>query len=164
MKKSAFLASVLGLSMFVACSGGGSTEQKEEAVTTEAAPATEEVVQKEVTPSDDYMSDKGIGPVTSITLGETIDQGMVKKGEELYNQMCTACHKPDVKFIGPAQKGILNRRSPEWVMNMILNPQEMLEKNEYAKNLLKEYNNVPMTNQGLTEEQARDIVEYFRTL
>lgn len=160
MKKSAFLASVLGLSMFVACSGG-STDQKEEATTTEAAPATE-VVKEEAT--DDFMADKGIGPVTSVTLGEEVDQEMANKGKELYNQMCTACHKPDVKFIGPAQKGVLDRRSPEWVMNMILNPQEMLEKNDYAKALLKEYNNVPMTNQGLTEEQARSIVEYFRTL
>lgn len=164
MKKSAFLASVLGLSMFVACSGGG-TEQKEEATAPEVAPATEEVVKEEApAASDDFMADKGIGPVTSVTLEETVNQEMAKKGEELYNQMCTACHKPDVKFIGPAQKGVLDRRSPEWVMNMILNPQEMLEKNEYAKNLLKEYNNVPMTNQGLTQEQARSIVEYFRTL
>ena len=164
MRKVAFLASVLGLSMFAACSGGGSSEQKEEAVVTETEATTTEVAKEEAPASDDFMADKGIGPVTSVDLGATIDEEMAKKGEQLYNQQCTACHKPDVKFIGPAQKGVLNRRSPEWVMNMILNPQEMLEKNEYAKNLLKEYNNVPMTNQGLSREQARETVEYFRTL
>ena len=162
MKKSAFLASLFGMSLVLACSGG-STEQTEKIVASESSTAAK-FVKEEAPVSEDFMSDKGIGPVTAVVLDEAVNQEMAKKGEELYNQMCTACHKPDVNFIGPAQKGILSRRSPEWVMNMILNPQEMLEKNEYAKNLLKEYKNVPMTNQGLSREQAREIVEYFRTL
>ena len=66
--------------------------------------------------------------------------------------------------IGPAIEGILNRRSTEWVMNMILNPTEMLEKDPQAKKLLKEYNNVYMYNQHLIEEEVREIIEYFRTI
>ncbi len=75
-----------------------------------------------------------------------------------------ACHKPDKKFIGPAPKGILAKRSPEWVMNMILNPEEMVQKDPIAKALLVEYNGSPMANQGLTEAEARQVLEYFRTL
>ena len=47
---------------------------------------------------------------------------------------------------------------------MILNPDEMVQKNEIAKKLLMEFNGSPMANQNLTEEEARAVVEYFRTL
>jgi len=158
MKKSFKLLGIFGLAALVSC--GGSTEQKEESAEAEATPVVEEVVEAVAA---DFMLDKGIGPVTTVTFDEAVNAEMAEAGKVLYGQMCTACHKPEVKFIGPAQKGVLNRRSPEWIMNMIINPQEMLEKNEAAKALLVEYNNVPMTNMGLTEEQARSIVEYFRT-
>jgi hypothetical protein len=61
-------------------------------------------------------------------------------------------------------KGIYDRRSPAWVMNMILNPTEMLAKDETAIALLKEYNNVMMLNQNLSQEETRALAEYFRTL
>ncbi|WP_340154151.1 c-type cytochrome, partial [uncultured Winogradskyella sp.] len=81
-----------------------------------------------------------------------------------YTKMCTACHKADKKFIGPAPTGILSRRSPEWVMNMILNPEEMIKQDPLAQDLLLEFNGAPMANQHLTEEEARAVLEYFRTL
>jgi hypothetical protein len=71
---------------------------------------------------------------------------------------------PDRKLIGPAMSGLYERRSPEWVMNMLLNPTEMLKQDPIASALLKEYNNVMMLNQNLSEEEARAISEYLRTL
>lgn len=138
--------------------GGGSKESAEG----EAAPPPNSMVEKaeEVDP----MDDKGIGPVSSVEFGSKIDMDLAKKGEELYGQMCTACHRQDQDFIGPTPKGIMERRSPEWIMNMILNPEEMVQKNKIAKDLLIKYNGAPMANQDLTEEQARAVLEYFRTL
>ncbi|MCF6353280.1 MAG: cytochrome c [Cyclobacteriaceae bacterium] len=159
MKKITHVLGIISLAAVISC--GGNTKKNEETQTEDTKPIVEEAKVEEPV---NFMEDKGIGPITSVTLNETVDEEMVKAGEVLYNQMCSACHKVDVKFIGPAQKGVLERRSPEWVMNMILNPQEMLEKNETAKALLAEYNNVPMTDMGLSEEQARSIIEYFRTL
>ena len=112
----------------------------------------------------DLLANKGIGPVQEVTLGDEIDPEMANAGKAIYMQMCTACHKPDRKFIGPAPKGILERRSPEWVMNMILNPEVMIQKDPIAKQLLIEYNGAPMANQNLSREQARQVLEYFRTL
>ena len=89
---------------------------------------------------------------------------MALKGEEVFKAKCTACHKIGKKFIGPAPNKILERRTPEWVMNMILNPEEMTQKDPLAKQLLIEFNGSPMANQGLTEKEARSILEYFRTL
>ena len=47
---------------------------------------------------------------------------------------------------------------------MIINPSEMLKKDPTARALLKEFNGVLMTEQQVTEEEARKILEYFRTM
>ena len=102
--------------------------------------------------------------MTSVELTAEIDQAMVTHGQEIYNKMCTACHRPNKKFIGPAQAGVMERRTPEWIMNMILNPEGMMQKDPLAKELLAEFNGAPMANQNLTQEEARAVLEYFRTL
>ena len=109
----------------------------------------------------DYMNDKGVGPITSLELGE-LDTALAGKGKEVYKAKCTACHKISKRFVGPGLKGVTQRRSPEWIMNMILDPERMVVENEAAKQLLMEYN-APMANQNLTEDEARAILEYFRT-
>lgn len=107
------------------------------------------------------MDDKGVGPVESIELDE-IDQALVKNGENLFITKCSACHKIDKRFVGPALKGVTQRRAPEWIMNMILDPDKMVKENPTAKQLLAEYIS-PMANQSLTQDEARAILEYFRT-
>jgi mono/diheme cytochrome c family protein len=108
-----------------------------------------------------YPDNKGIGPVKSVKLGK-IDEKLVAKGKELYKANCTACHKIKKKYIGPGLKGVTQRRSPEWIMNMIMNSKEMLEKDPIAKALIAEYN-APMAQQQLKEEEVRAILEYLRT-
>ncbi|MFK7811596.1 MAG: cytochrome c [Maribacter sp.] len=149
---------------------GGKEEKKKEGFSVDRTKATETPVKAEpvtdATPASARidLSNKGVGPITSITLNADIDEALAKKGEEVYNQMCLACHRVGKKFIGPAPDGILERRSPEWVMNMILNPEGMVKEDPLAKDLLMEFNGAPMANQGLTEEQARSVLEFFRTL
>ena len=149
---------------------GGKEEKKKEGFSVDRSKTTEEPVKAEpaidVAPASARidLSSKGIGPITAVTLNPEIDEALAKKGEEVYNQMCLACHRVGKKFIGPAPDGILERRSPEWVMNMILNPEVMIKEDALAKELLMEFNGAPMANQGLTEEQARNILEFFRTL
>lgn len=110
----------------------------------------------------DPMNSKGVGPITSVTLGE-LDNALVTEGETIFKAKCTACHKISKKFVGPALKGITERRTPEWIMNMALNPEGMVAEDPIAKQLLLEYNGAPMANQNLTEEEARALLEYFRT-
>lgn len=118
---------------------------------------------EEIIEEVDPMTNIGIGPVKQIDFIE-LDSSLVEKGEAIYKEKCTACHNIDVKLIGPPQAGILKRRTPEWVMNLMLNTSEMLKKDPTARRLYLEYNKVPMTNQGLTEEEARSVLEYFRTI
>src|SRR5690554_2490362 len=105
------------------------------------------------------MSTKGVGPITSvdIDLNGPIDEAMAAKGKEVYDMNCTACHHPYDKFVGPPQEGVLERRTPEWVMNMIMDPEGMVQNDPLAKELLIEFNGSPMSNQGITEEEARAL-------
>ena len=112
----------------------------------------------------DPMENKGIGPISEVKLNANVDQAMAEKGKDIYNRLCTACHKPTEKFIGPAPKGALEPGPAEWGMNMILNPEQMVKEAPIAKKLLMEFNGSPMANQNLTQEEARAVLEYFRTL
>lgn len=107
---------------------------------------------------------KGYGPIKSISIDKEVNTTLATKGEKIYKSKCTACHKLGKKFIGPDLTNVTKRRSPEWIMNMVLNPMEMVQKDELAKKLLMEFNGAPMANQNLTEEDARAVLEYFRTL
>ena len=137
--------------LITSCGGEGKKEEKVSAPVEEQKAAVE----------TDPMKDKGVGPITSITLGE-IDQKMADEGKAVFLAKCSACHKISKRVVGPALVGVTTRRSPEWIMNMILNPEKMVAENPIAKKLLAEYV-APMANQNLTEAEARLILEYFRT-
>lgn len=107
------------------------------------------------------LSDKGVGPISELSLDE-IDQVLVSTGKAVFEAKCTACHKMDKRFVGPQLRGVTERRSPEWIMNMILDPDRMVKENKIARDLLGEYL-APMANQSLTKDEARAVLEYFRT-
>ena len=159
---------LLTVAFIISCGG----EEKKPATTTKAKKAAvkkapENATQTKTTSTNDDMIDlnnKGIGPVKSVTLAATIDQAMADNGQQIFKNKCSSCHKINKKFIGPNPTGILERRSPEWIMNMILNPGEMVQKDPIAKQLLIQFNGSPMANQNLTQEDARAVLEYFRTL
>jgi len=110
------------------------------------------------------MDNKGVGPIKSVNFADEIDTDLAAKGQKIFSTICVACHMAEQRLIGPALKDVFERRSPEWVMNMILNPDGMLKEDPIAKALLKEYNNAVMLNQNLSEEDARALSEYLRTL
>ena len=112
----------------------------------------------------DALENKGVGPITNVILEDKVNISMANSGEKLFNQLCTSCHIINEDYIGPAMSGILDRRSPEWIMNMILNPIQMLEEDPIAIELLEKYNFEYMYNQNLLEEEAREILEYFRLI
>jgi hypothetical protein len=112
----------------------------------------------------DALENKGVGPIINVILEDKVNISMANSGEKLFNQLCTSCHIINEDYIGPAMSGILDRRSPEWIMNMILNPIQMLEEDPIAIELLEKYNFEYMYDQNLLEEEAREILEYFRLL
>ena len=150
MKTINLIAAAAMLVMFASCGGD---EPKQEG----SAAAPESMVKKEA-PGKDL----GVGPIKSVELGE-IDPALVATGLATFEAKCTACHKMGKRFVGPDLTDVYDRREPEWIMNMILDPELMVKENEAARQLLMEYS-APMANQNLTEEEARGVLEYFRTL
>jgi mono/diheme cytochrome c family protein len=164
------MKSLAAIAIVTLISCGGKEEKKKDGIQIGQKPAAtetqkEEPAVSETKPSETIdLTNKGVGPIKSVELGATVDQAMAAKGMEVYKTKCMACHKVDKKFIGPAPTGILERRTPEWIMNMILDPEGMTQNDPLAKALLVEFNGSPMANQHLTEEEARQVLEYFRTL
>ena len=108
-------------------------------------------------------SEFGIGPVKEEMKLAPIDNNLVTKGKQIFDTKCVSCHKFDSRLVGPPLKDVTKRRRPEWIMNQILNPAEMIEKDKISKELFAQYL-VPMTFQDITIDDARAILEYFRAV
>lgn len=150
---------ILSVFLILFATACGEKEEKEQPKLSD--PETVEEA-KTTTAEVSNLDNKGVGPVKSVEIGADIDAAMATQGAELFKNMCSACHKMDKKFIGPELAGVTERRTPEWIMNMILNPEKMIKEDPIAKKLLVESNMAVMANQGLTQEEARAILEYFR--
>ncbi len=108
------------------------------------------------------INSKGIGRFKDVKLTHPLDQDMIAKAGVIYNSKCIACHKlTQEKLVGPGWKGITNNRQPEWIMNFITNTQVMLDKDLLAQSDLITCV-VRMPNQDLSDEQARQMLEFMR--
>ena len=109
-----------------------------------------------------FEVENGIGPVKEVVVLGAIDRTLAAKGKGLFEAKCSMCHKMDTTYVGPSLGEVTTRRTPAYIMNMILNPQEMVEHHPIAKQLLAARMSF-MANQNLTVEEARAVVEYLRT-
>ncbi len=110
-----------------------------------------------------WQVDHGIGPITAPVVLAPIDAHLAKVGKESFDIRCGSCHKPSERYVGPALGGVVGRRTPEYVMNMMLAPDSMVARHPEAKKLFATFM-LQMPNLGLTPEQAREVLEYLRTL
>lgn len=143
------MALAVCLSVLVGCGGSSQSDDSGKSSSTKPKAAAQ------------GDSKKGIGPIKEIALGP-IDDTVVAHGKEIFDTKCSACHKFEERYVGPALAGITERREPEWIMNMILNPDEMIKNDEQAKALFTEYL-TPMTFQNVSQEEAEAILTYFRS-
>ena len=144
------LAAILILFPFTGCSGGDDSRQQDNTT-------------QQTSGLTDFQLEHGIGPIQEPVELDDLDQELASQGKEVFEQKCSACHKPTERYIGPALGDVLDRRTPAYVMNMMMNPDEMTKKHPEARKLLQEYMS-PMPYQNVSKEQARAIVEYFRTI
>lgn len=108
------------------------------------------------------INSKGIGRFQDIKLTHPLDEDMIARAQVIYNAKCFACHKlTSEKLVGPGWKGVTDRRTPEWIMNFITNTQVMLDKDLEAQSLMVTCV-VRMPSQDLSDEQAREMLEFMR--
>jgi cytochrome c len=106
--------------------------------------------------------DKGVGPVKEVKL-DPLNQKLANEGKAIFSSKCTVCHSLDQKIIGPPLRNVTKTRTPEYIMNMILNPTNMEKEDPVVKELHKQYIATPMTDQKFTQDQARSLLEYLRS-
>lgn len=142
--------------VLIACGGNGGrkTDSTSPAATPTKIKSTDEML--------DYKTEgsKGVGAITSFT-HKPFDAQLANKGVELFVSKCAMCHGFDRTLVGPSLDGVVKRRTPEWIMNMMLDPATMLDKDPDAQALSKEFAS-PMISLGLQQEEARAILEYLR--
>ena len=101
---------------------------------------------------------RGVGPAKTVALDAALNEEMIARGKAIYEMKCQACHRLDgQRVVGPGWKGLSERRKPEWIINMIVNVDEMLGTDEEAQKLLEEYL-TKMQNQNVSVDEARDIL------
>ncbi|MFK7048613.1 MULTISPECIES: cytochrome c family protein [Flavobacterium] len=147
---------MLGLTILFSCG-------KKEGKVDDFSKPTEKQVVKEGSDSDasSYDPNRGEGKFDKIELG-ALDLKKATEGEKVSAVKCISCHKiTDEKLVGPGWKGVTERRKPEWIMNFITNPDPMIDKDPELQAQL-EICLVRMPNQGLTDDDARNILEYMR--
>lgn len=153
MKKLMYLFAVCML--IYACSQGNKSSQDPVAstdATTSASPTT----------TSGYDPKRGEGKYDKVEVGDKLDAAMASKGETVANLKCASCHKySKEKLVGPGWAGVSKKHKPEWIMNFITNPDAMIDKDPELQAQL-EICLVRMPNQNLSEEDARNILEFMR--
>ncbi len=109
----------------------------------------------------DFEMEHGVGPIKAPLTLAPLNKDVAKKGEKIFEMKCYACHRVDSKLVGPPLGDVTKRRKPEYILNMILNPDGMLQKHPEAKKMLAQYL-TPMTFQNVTKDDALAILEYLR--
>jgi cytochrome c5 len=110
--------------------------------------------------ADSGGGDMGVGPVKHVEMGP-LDPKMAAKGKSLFDNKCTVCHSLKERKVGPPLGHVASQRTPEFIMNMIMNAPHMEQKDPAAKKLLAEYH-VSMPELSLDRKQARELLEYLR--
>ncbi len=109
----------------------------------------------------EFELEHGIGPVTErLDIGD-LNVERARRGAEIFDLRCTACHRMDRRFVGPPLGAVTEARSPEFIINFILNPEEMTNRHPVGQALLQEYMTI-MPYQNVSKEQAIEIVDFLR--
>lgn len=158
MKKNHLISSSLLVAVcFIISCGGGNSHN----TATTNSPAASEPAK--TASADTYDPNRGEGKFDESNVKIAgLDAAMVEKGKAIVGTKCSACHKlTDEKLVGPGWKGVTERHKPWWIMNFITNPDPMIDKDPKAQAQL-ELCLVRMPNQNLSDDDARNLLEFMR--
>lgn len=157
MKKLLSLSIITLIIVAAASCGGNSDSEKTTEATTESAATADP---GNGNPS--YDPHRGEGKFTSVDLSPSLDAKKAELGSQVSQVKCSSCHKlTDEKLVGPGWAGVTSRRKPEWIMNFITNTDVMIDKDPQVQAQL-ELCLVRMPNQNLSDEDARNLLEFMR--
>ena len=92
-----------------------------------------------------------------------VNAALAANGQKLFTSKgCVTCHAFGRKVVGPDLKGVANDRTAEWMTQQIMHPEVMIKSDPISMQLLAQYK-VPMTNQKVTADEAKALVEYIKS-
>jgi hypothetical protein len=109
----------------------------------------------------DFEMEHGIGPVTDRLDIGGIDLERAQRGADFFDSRCASCHRMENRFVGPPLGSSAEKRSNEFLVNFILNPEEMTNRHPVGQALLQEYLTI-MPYQNVSMDQAIEIVDFLR--
>jgi mono/diheme cytochrome c family protein len=84
------------------------------------------------------------------------------QGKLAFESKCLACHSIAGRDkLGPDLHGATKRHDDVWLTRWLKSPEQMLQTDPLAKAMLDKYK-VPMPNQGLSEEEIKQYLAYFK--
>jgi nitrite reductase (NO-forming) len=84
------------------------------------------------------------------------------RGKLAFESKCLACHTiAGGDKLGPDLYAVSKRHDETWLTHWLKSPEQMLQSDATAKQLLDKYK-VPMPNQNLTEAEIREYIAYFK--
>lgn len=111
--------------------------------------------------TEEWVQDHGYGPVTQTVDVSDLSTSLASEGREIFSRSCVQCHAMDSRLMGPPLRQTVDRRTPEFIMNYILNPTENRENHPVGQELAQQYP-APMISMGLSRDDARAVLEYIR--
>ena len=83
-------------------------------------------------------------------------------GKLAFESKCLACHSVGQgRKLGPDLAGVTKRRGDSWLAKWLKSPETMLQSDADAKAMFKEFNNIPMPNQSLSDAEIKQYIKYF---
>jgi len=155
-----FFSLVLSLAILaVSCGGSGDKSASNSSEATEATSDTGTAASSENPPYDPH---RGEGKFKDVQVSDKLNKEEAESGEKIYELKCSSCHKlTDERLVGPGWKDVTTRHTPTWIMNFVTNTDDMIDKDPKAQAML-EICMVRMPNQNLSDDDARNILEFMR--
>ncbi len=147
---------VLALTLLAAAAGCGG-KSAEQAGTTGSSGA----------PAPAASASGGVAAVSQYDAGpraaqDPRDESKVAQGKALFSSKgCSACHAFGKRITGPDLAGVTHRRTAAWIEHQILHPEVMTKTDPISHQLFGQFM-LQMPNQGLTPDEARAVLEFFK--
>jgi mono/diheme cytochrome c family protein len=103
--------------------------------------------------------------LSAVPPSQSAAQGLTETGEgqAIFQLYCIACHSIGAGIVvGPDLEGVTARRDRAWLARWIAEPDKMLADGDpIATELFQEFNNIAMTNLGLSTADVEALIVYL---
>ena len=161
MRRLAACLLILATGIFAALGCGGGTGNDQTAGTPPPSTSTPAPAPAETTvvPPLPTESKYDAGPRAG---AGAVNAALATAGEKLFQTKgCVVCHGFGKKVTCPDLVGVSMRRTAAWMEHQILHPEIMVKEDRISAELKTHYT-LPMTNQGLTPDEAKSVIEFLK--